>query len=115
MSAYLLVALGGAIGSVARYGAYVALAGASGFPWGTLAVNYIGSFVIGIIAAAEPTPDARLFLMTGICGGFTTFSAFSLDTVSLMREGQMSKALAYVGASLVGCLAATYLGFRTRA
>ena len=109
-----LVAAGGAIGSVARYGAYLVLVNASGFPWGTLAVNYIGSFVIGIIAAANPSQDARLLLMTGVCGGFTTFSAFSLDTVSMMREGQVSRALAYVAASLVGCIAATWLGFRAR-
>jgi len=109
-----LVAVGSAIGGVARYGAYIVLVNASGFPWGTLAVNYIGSFVIGVVAAAGPTPGARLFLMTGVCGGFTTFSAFSLDTVSMMREGQAPRALAYVAASLLGCIAATWLGFRVR-
>ena len=57
----------------------------------------------------------RLLLMTGLCGGFTTFSAFSLDAVSLMREGQAPKALAYVVGSVLGCLVATWLGFRLRA
>jgi CrcB protein len=114
MSPYLLVAAGGALGSVLRYATYVLMAGLSGFPWGTLAVNFIGSFLIGWFAATGPSPNTRLLVMTGICGGFTTFSAFSLDTVSLMRDGQPAKALLYVAASVIGCLAATWLGFRLK-
>src|SRR3982751_739260 len=115
MSAYLLVAAGSALGGALRYGMYMLMAGFSGFPWGTLAVNYIGSFFIGWFAASGPSPNARLLVMTGICGGFTTFSAFSLDTVSLMRDGQPAKALIYVAASVIGCLAATWFGFRLKA
>ena len=115
MREYALVALGSAVGGAARYAAYALMARASGFPWGTLAVNYVGSFVIGWVAATGPSQTMRLLLMTGICGGFTTFSAFSLDTISMMRDGLTGRALAYIAASLAGCLAATWLGFRLRA
>ena len=115
MRDYLLVAVGSAVGGAARYATYALMARVSGFPWGTLTVNYVGSFVIGWVAGSGPTPATRLLVMTGICGGFTTFSAFSLDAISMMREGQPAKAMVYAGASLIGCLAATWLGFRLRA
>jgi CrcB protein len=112
---YLIVAVGSALGGALRYGTNMAMARAVGFPWATLTVNYVGSFIIGWIAAGGPSHNRRLFLMTGICGGFTTFSAFSLDTISMMREGNPGKALLYIAASLTGCLAATWLAFRARA
>ena len=115
MRDYFLVAVGSALGGAARFGVYSLMARVSGFPWGTLAVNYLGSFLIGWMAASQPSPGTRLLWMTGICGGFTTFSAFSLDAMSLIRYGQAPKAFAYVAASVLGCLATTWLGFRLRA
>ena len=107
MPGWLLVALGSAVGGVARY-AISTLAvrwfGAA-FPWGTLAVNVVGSAFIGWLAASlapQPAP-ARLFWMTGICGGFTTFSAFSLETFMLLRQGDPARAVAYMAASLLLC------------
>lgn len=115
----LLVAVGGALGSVARYwcsGLVARLFGES-FPWGTVVVNVAGSFAIGLVAALAlpegrfllPT-NARLFLMFGICGGFTTFSSFSLQTLNLMRDGEWFLAGANVSLSLVLCLVATWIG-----
>jgi CrcB protein len=116
---YGLVALGGMIGSCARYLVAVLLqiAPAPGFPWATLFVNVTGSFVIGFYAAITG-PDGRIFastrqrqfVMTGICGGYTTFSAFSLETLQLLRAGHALTALLYVGISVVGWLAAVWLG-----
>ena len=112
----LLVALGGALGSVARYGVNVATTRAFGpfFPWGTLTVNVVGGFVMGAIAAwfafrGGPN-EARIFLMTGILGGFTTFSAFSLDAVALWERGDAALAGAYVAASVVLSIAALAAG-----
>jgi CrcB protein len=117
---YGLVALGGMIGSCARYLAAVLLqiAPAPGFPWATLFVNVTGSFAIGFYAAITG-PDGRIFastrqrqfVMTGICGGYTTFSAFSLETFQLLRAGQAPTALLYVGISVIGWLAAVWLGY----
>ena len=104
---YLMVALGGALGSAARLGVVrlgQALFG-SGFPVGTLAVNFIGSAIMGLLAAllaGRPGDDGlRLFLMTGILGGFTTFSAFSLDAYALWTRGEAGIAVLYVLGSLV--------------
>lgn len=111
----LLVALGGALGSVARYGVNVwtMRAFGPGFPWGTLTVNVVGGLVMGLIAAVLAlkggTNEMRVFLMTGIMGGFTTFSAFSLDTFTLWERGELGTAAVYVAASVVlsiGALAA---------
>lgn len=113
MSQILLVALGGALGSVARYGVGVAAARWFGlaFPWGTLAVNVIGGLAMGVVAArVGPQDEAmRLLLGVGLLGGFTTFSAFSLETVRLMEQGPASAAL-YVAASLVLSVGACWLG-----
>lgn len=103
----LAVAAGSALGGVARFavghaaGRWLGL----GFPWGTLAVNVAGSALIGYLAAnLGPQPSAaRWFWMTGICGGFTTFSAFSLETISYIRQGDTGRAALYVAASLVLC------------
>lgn len=114
-----LVAVGGAIGSVARYACSGLAARAFGesFPWGTIIVNVLGSFVIGLVAAfAAPegrlflTANTRLFLMFGICGGFTTFSSFSLQTLNLMRDGAWLWAGANVVSSVVLCVLFTWLG-----
>jgi len=109
-----LVALGSALGGSARYGVY-RLAGALGlveFPWGTLVVNALGSFVIGWFAAASPVESigARQFVMTGICGGFTTFSAFSLDTLGMLRNGESLKAVLNTASQVALCLAAVWAG-----
>jgi fluoride exporter len=116
---YLWVALGGALGSVARYGC-TGLAsrwiGAT-FPWGTLIVNVVGSLLIGFVATLFAPdgrvlvpPDARAFVTVGVLGGFTTFSAFSLETLNLARGGEWLWAGANVLASVVLCLAAVWLG-----
>jgi CrcB protein len=118
--AYLWVALGGALGSVARYACSTAAARwlGSGFPWSTLFVNVTGSFVIGVLAAlvtADGRPalgtDARAFFMVGILGGFTTVSTFSLETLDLARSGALGAAAANAALSLVSCLVAVWLGF----
>ncbi|GBD47501.1 fluoride efflux transporter CrcB [Methylopila sp. Yamaguchi] len=108
----LLVALGGAIGSLARYGVnlWTLRSFGPGFPWGTLTVNVVGGFVMGLLAALLTlrggSSEARLFLMTGVLGGFTTFSAFSLDAVSLWERGEGSAAAVYVIASVAVSIAA---------
>jgi len=117
---YLLVALGGAIGSVARAWVGVTavrLVGAS-FPWGTMVINVVGSLVIGMVAATALSPtrtlftqEVRIFLMVGLCGGFTTFSSFSLQTFELLREGRPAAALANVALSVVLCIVATAAGY----
>ncbi|MCB2137022.1 MAG: fluoride efflux transporter CrcB [Rhodobacteraceae bacterium] len=111
----LQVALGGAIGASARFLTNVAalrlLGGA--FPWATLAVNIVGSFLMGVLAvylAGKGGMRAAPFLMTGILGGFTTFSAFSLDTVTLFERGQTGAALGYVLTSVLLSLAAIVAG-----
>jgi CrcB protein len=120
MLAYLLIALGGALGSVARYwfSGVVARQFGETFPWGTLLVNISGSFAIGFFAAlADPGgrrnigPSGRQFLMYGICGGYTTFSSFSLQTLELLRDGEWFRAGANAGASVGFCLVAVWLGY----
>ena len=117
---YLLVALGGALGSVARYAVSLGAARwlGAGLPWGTLIVNVAGSFAIGLLAAlltVDGRPalggDARAFVMIGILGGFTTFSSFSLETLNLARSGALGAAAANTALSLLLCLAAVWLGF----
>lgn len=104
----LAVAAGGALGSVARYLVGVASTRAFGlaFPWGTLIVNVAGSFLIGALVAlfaikADLSQEARLFLTVGLCGGFTTFSTFSLDAWALIERGQWWQAAAYVAGSVL--------------
>lgn len=116
---YLSVAAGTAIGGVLRAGVSLAafdLAG-SGFPWGTLVANVLGSFAIGFYAALTE-PDGRLFVgarqrqfvMAGICGGFTTFSVFSLETVRYAAYGDYRTAALNVGVSVTAWLGAVWLG-----
>jgi CrcB protein len=114
MTRLVLVAVGGALGSMARY----ALSGAvqrSFFPTGTLAVNVLGCLVIGFIGglAARPAglaPNVRLFLATGLCGGFTTYSAFGFETLQLLGDGQLWQAGANVALQLVGGIGAAWVG-----
>lgn len=105
------VMIGGALGAGARYGVGLALA-RPGFPWATLAVNLLGGLLMGLLAARAPTEGWRLFLGVGLLGGFTTFSAFSLDTLKLLQSGQTALALTYVLASVVGANALTAVGLR---
>lgn len=118
---YLLVGLGGAAGSIARYAFALGVARLTGpgFPYGTVLINILGSLLIGWFSAwsapygSQPLPEStRAFVIAGICGGFTTFSAFSLQTMELLRAGQGGRALVNVVASVVLCLGATALGFR---
>jgi CrcB protein len=113
-----LIAAGGAVGSVARYllGGFVQRTAHLGFPVGTLVVNVLGSLAIGMIYAALPH-DRRegivsATLMVGFCGGFTTFSTFSLETVGLIVGGEWVKATSYIALSVASCVAATALGLR---
>lgn len=112
-----LVALGGGLGTALRYGAAVAMARwlGVGFPWGTLAVNVIGSFALAIVMEALPERpiggvEARWVLGTGLLGGFTTYSSFNLETLRLVEQGAWGRASGYVLATLVGCMAAGLAG-----
>ena len=109
------VALGGALGSLARYGAAIAARSvAPNWPWGTLFVNVTGSFAIGVLFAwflLRPAPEwVRFGLITGVIGGFTTFSAFSIETMELLRTGGTVAAFGYVAATLALGLGACALG-----
>ncbi len=119
MMGTLAVAAGGAAGSMLRYWGTLLAAriGWVEFPWSTIVINVIGSFVIGWFAtatmpgAAYPaSQEIRLLVMTGLCGGFTTFSAFSLQTLDLLRAGDFTGAAANVLLSVLLCLAATAAG-----
>ena len=106
---WMLVALGGALGSSARYGLGLLLLGVA--PLGTLAVNTLGCGLMGYLQARLGTEPLRVFFMTGFCGGFTTWSAFSLETVTLAQEGRLGAAALYTGATLVLALGALVLGW----
>lgn len=113
---FLLVGLGGGLGSALRYGSSL-LMSSKLFPWATLAINILGSLVIGIVFALsirqEPLANNwKLFLATGICGGFTTFSAFSLENMGLLQSGKYGIAIAYISASIVLGIAATFIGYQ---
>ncbi len=119
MITYLYVAVGGAIGSVLRYAgsAFIARQVNEVFPWGTFVVNVSGCFIIGFFAMLTGPdgrvvvpPDFRQFFMVGICGGYTTFSSFSLQTLALARDGDMTRATLNVAASVLFCLIGVWLG-----
>jgi fluoride exporter len=117
MSRAVLVGVGGLVGSLARYwlaGAVQQLSDSS-FPYGTLVVNLLGSLIIGVVISLSLergmiSAETRLLLATGFCGGFTTMSTFSYETLALIGDGQGLQALANVGGSVIGCVAAVWLG-----
>ena len=112
---WLCIALGGALGSLGRHGLAVGLARFETFPFGTLAANVLGSLIIGIAAGFweidRRKSPAALFLVTGFCGGFTTFSTFSLQTLDLMQKNDWSKAGLNIAASVAICLICTWAGW----
>jgi CrcB protein len=115
--AYLIVFLGGGLGAALRHGINIASARALGtaFPYGTLAINMSGSIVMGLIAGyfafkGDASQQWRLFLTTGILGGYTTFSAFSLDVALLYERGEVGLAALYVAASVVLSIAGLFAG-----
>ena len=122
MLAYLWIAIGGAIGSMARYGIGGLVSNKFGgsFPWGTLVVNVSGSFIIGILGSltapeGKMNPQSRVFatqlLITGVCGGYTTFSSFSLQTFNLLRDREWLYAGGNVLLSVLLCMIAVWLGY----
>jgi fluoride exporter len=118
MNSFLLVAAGGAIGASLRHGAGILSERhlPATWPWATFSVNLLGGFAMGLAAgwfalkAAEGGQDLRLFLATGVLGGFTTFSAFSLETMNMLRSGEAGKAFAYAALSIIFSVAALGLG-----
>jgi len=116
---YLLIAVGGALGSTLRYWLSGLIANWVGqtFPWGTLTINVTGSFAIGLFASLT-APDAlfyvpgewRQFFMVGVCGGYTTFSSFSLQTMTLAQDGELARAGLNILLSVGLCLAGVWLG-----
>ena len=122
MLAYLWIAIGGALGSMARYGIgnLVSQNYGESFPWGTLVVNVTGSFIIGILGALTEA-DARMatqsrilvrqLLITGVCGGYTTFSSFSRQTLTLLQDRQWLYASGNVLLSVTLCMIAVWLGY----
>lgn len=120
MQNYIWVAIGGALGTVGRYwcsGAAAQMFGET-FPWGTFIINVAGSFVIGFFATLTG-PDGRIyagttarqFVMVGICGGYTTFSSFSLQTLNLLQDGELFRASANMVLSVLCCMIAVWAGY----
>ena len=118
LDTYIFVAIGGAIGSLARFGLGLAAAPLSqNLPWGTILINIVGSFVIGFVGTLTLahgryplSENLRLFVMVGFCGGFTTFSSFSLQTLDLLRGGAVTRAVANILVSVVLCITAVAIG-----
>jgi len=117
MGTYIWIAIGSALGGIARYwcsGVAARLIGET-FPWGTFIVNVVGSFIIGFFSTLTG-PDgrvyvsttARQFVMVGFCGGYTTFSSFSLQTLNLMNDGEWARAGANIGLPVLGCMVAVW-------
>jgi len=114
---WLYIAIGGAFGAVSRYGVTLGAArlGATGFPYATLTVNVIGSFLIGLFIAwlggrTEINPALRPLIQVGFLGALTTFSTFSLDALILIEQGRFTQAGLYIAASVLVCLAACFIG-----
>lgn len=114
---FLWVALGGALGSCGRYGVSLILNTKSlGFPYATFVVNLLGSLLLGALLASsfwdgDKNIGFKLFLTTGLMGGFTTYSTFSFETMDLLRQGQMGMGMSYLFTTLFVCLLASWLGF----
>ncbi|MCM1377285.1 MAG: fluoride efflux transporter CrcB [Clostridium sp.] len=122
---FVAIFLGGGLGSVMRYGMQLIMherIATYHFPWATFSVNIIGSFLIGLFYAVSArfnlSEETRLFLTAGLCGGFTTFSTFSNDTLSMLRTGDWLPAIIYIFSSIlvgiVACMAGGYLGLSSR-
>lgn len=114
---WLYIAIGGALGAVSRYGVTLGAArlGATGFPYATLTVNVVGSFLIGLFVAwlggrTEINPALRPLIQVGFLGALTTFSTFSLDALILLEQGRLTQAGLYITASVLVCLAACFIG-----
>jgi fluoride exporter len=119
VGSYVSVALGSVVGGVARYLVSVLFMSQVGgaFPWSTLFVNVTGSFIIGFYSALTSpdgrfmaSPRQRQFVMVGICGGYTTFSAFSLETLRLVQSGEIQTAALNIGISIIGWMTAVWVG-----
>lgn len=113
----LAIAVGGALGAISRFlcVAWITSHVGKGFPWGTLAVNVIGSFVIGIMyvvimSKLHLEPEYRAIVVTGFLGAFTTFSTFSLESFELFHQGQIGVAFTYIGTSVILCVLAVWAG-----
>jgi|TARA_A100000171_G_C2101748_1_gene130086 CrcB protein len=113
----LAVALGGAVGASGRYlfAAQALRLMGPGFPWGTLGVNILGSFAMGVLVEMlalrfSVSPEMRVFLVTGLLGGFTTFSAFSLDVSLMIQKGELPLAALYVAGAVTGSILALFFG-----
>lgn len=120
MLTYLWIALGGALGTMARYWVNLVFTARLGevMPWGTIFINISGSLTIGLFTALTQasgrlpvTPDIRSFMLVGLCGGYTTFSSFSLQTLALIETGEPGRAIANVLLSVTACLLAVWVGF----
>jgi fluoride exporter len=120
VASYFWIAIGSALGGMARYwcsGVAARLIGET-FPWGTIIVNIVGSFIIGFFATLTG-PDGRIFadtltrqfVMIGFCGGYTTFSSFSLQTLALVQDGEWLLASANIALSVIACLLAVWAGY----
>lgn len=108
---FVFIALGGAMGSVLRYGVSLLLPHNGRLPWATFAVNVVGSFIIGVVLANVSRGDARhLFGVVGFCGAFTTFSAFSVETFEMIKNAQWASAAGYAALSVLMCVGAVALG-----
>ncbi len=117
MTRFLLVCAGGALGSGARYlvGSWVALHWGTTFPWGTLAINLAGSFLISVVMvlgleAGWLGADLRILLAVGVLGGFTTYSSFNYETLALVQRGEAGLAAVYVAATVLGAMAMGLIG-----
>ena len=110
----LLVALGGAVGSVGRY--LISKWLEDGFPWGTLTVNIVGCLLIGLLTGlvtkGSLTPEMKLLLVTGFCGGFTTFSTFANESFTMMKTGDAVLSAVYIGVSVAAGMLAVYVGLQ---
>lgn len=112
----MLAGLGGAIGTMMRFAVYVLIKPAS-FPFATLIINILGSFVIGIVFGIalkniDFDNNWKVFLATGICGGFTTFSAFSMENFQLLQQGKYFSSITYILVSVIAGILATWLGYK---
>ncbi|MDX1346580.1 MAG: fluoride efflux transporter CrcB [Sedimenticolaceae bacterium] len=116
MNQLLLIGLGGALGAISRYGLSSLVYGITGreFPWGTLVVNVVGSFFIGLLSVwlieRIASTDLRALLIVGFLGALTTFSTFSIETLALLEEGALTRAFANVLTSVIVCVAAAWAG-----